>query len=358
MENNHNHNDNHDHEHHEHQHKHAPHSHKHSHGNEHSSEHSHTHGVIDPTITSSEKGIWAVKWSFIGLFLTALIQVTVVYFSGSVALLADTIHNFGDASTAIPLWIAFKLAERKPTKTFGYGLGRVEDIAGILIVLIILFSALVAGYESINRIIHPAAIQNLGAVIIASIIGFAGNESVAIFRIRTGKEIGSAALVADGYHARADGYTSLAVLVGAVGVWLGFPLADPIIGILISITIFRIVWQSSKAVITRTLDGVEPEIVDEIEHAAHHVKGVEKVTEIRARWIGHRLHVEINIAVAPLLSVQDAHNIAKEVNHQLCHHLSYLSKAVIHIDPIEEAGEEFHKVELHTHDGLPEHSHL
>lgn len=332
--------------------------HNHSHGLSHNEKHTHTHGVIDPSITTSKRGIWAIKWSFIGLMITAIFQIIVVFYSGSVALLADTIHNFGDAATAIPLWIAFRLSTKKPTKTFGYGFGRVEDIAGILIVLIILFSAVVAAYESIYKIIHPAPISNLIIVAIAAIVGFAGNEAVAVFRIKVGKEINSVALVADGYHARTDGYTSLAVLAGAIGVWIGFPLADPIIGILISIAIFRIVWQSVKAVVTRALDGVEPEIIDEIEHAAHHVKGVEKVTDIRARWIGHRLHAEINIAVSPLLTVHNGHDIAKEVNHQLMHHLSYLSKAVIHLDPVDEAGEEYHKVLNHSHDGLPIHSHL
>lgn len=279
--------------------------------------------------------------------LTALFQLAVVYFSGSIALLADTIHNFGDASTAIPLWVAFKLAQRKPTKRFGYGLGKVEDMAGIIIVLIILFSALVAAYESINRIIHPAPISNILAVMIASVIGFAGNEFVAYFRIKTGKEINSAALIADGYHARTDGYTSLAVFIGAIGVWLGFPLADPIIGIIISVAIFRIVWQSSKAVIIRALDGVEPEILEKIEHAVHHVNGINKITEVRARWIGHQLYVEINIAVDPSLTVREGHNIAKEVNHELSNHISYLSKAVIHIDPSDEAGEKYHNEETH-----------
>src|SRR4030095_4188227 len=333
-------------------------SHDHRHDHRTSDEHSHTHGVIDPTITTSERGIWAIKWSFIGLMITAIFQIIVVYFSGSIALLADTIHNFGDAATAIPLWIAFKLAQRKPTKQFGYGFGRVEDIAGLIIVLIIFISAVVAGYSAIDRLIHPRIITNLSWVAVAALIGFAGNEAVAFFRIRTGKEIKSAALIADGYHARADGYTSLAVLAGVIGVWLGFPLADPIIGIMISIAIFRIVWQSVKAVFIRTLDGVEPEILDEIEHAVHHVKGVEKVTDMRARWIGHNLHAEINIAVSPLLDIHQAHDISKEVNHQLRHRLSYLSGAVIHVDPADEAGEEYHKIFSHSHDGLPVHSHL
>ena len=191
----------------------------------------------------------------------------------------------------------------------------------------------------------------------AAVVGFVGNEAVAVFRIRVGREIGSAALVADGYHARTDGWTSLAVLAGAIGVWLGYPLADPLAGLLIAAAILVIVWQSGKAVFTRMLDGVEPEVVEEIRHAACGVDGVEDVSEVRARWLGHRLQAEVNIAVDPELSVAEGHAIAREVNHQLLHHLGYVSGAVVHVDPIQEAGEEHHRVDAHTHDGLPTHSH-
>src|SRR4051812_24868409 len=182
--------------------------------------HGHTHGIVDPSLSSSERGVWAIKWSFIILAITSVLQLGVVLTSGSVALLADTIHNVGDAATAIPLWVAFVLVRRKPTARFNYGYGKVEDVAGVLIVLIILFSALVAGYEAINRLTHPQTMSNLLWVAVAGVIGFAGNEAVAIFRIRVGREINSAALIADGYHARTDGLTSLAVVAGAVGVWL------------------------------------------------------------------------------------------------------------------------------------------
>ena len=205
------------------------------HGHDHHGPHGHTHGVVDATIATTERGIWAIKWSFVILAITAALQIVVVMVSGSVALLADTIHNIADATTAIPLWIAFALARRKPTRTFTYGLGRVEDLAGIAIVLIILASALVAGYEAINRLFNPQPIQFLGWLAVAGVIGFLGNEAVAVFRIRVGRQINSAALIADGYHARTDGLTSLAVVAGALGVWLGYPLADPIIGLLITI---------------------------------------------------------------------------------------------------------------------------
>jgi cation diffusion facilitator family transporter len=298
-----------------------------------------------------------VKWSFVGLFATALVQIVVVVLSGSVGLLSDTIHNFGDAATAIPLWIAFALTRLGGSRRFSFGYGRVEDLAGVMVVLIILFSAIVAGYQAIERLIHPQPVGLLWAVALAGAIGFLGNEGVAIFRIRVGRQIGSAALIADGYHARTDGWTSLAVVVGAAGVWLGYPIADPIVGLLIAAAILGIVWQSGKMVFTRLLDGVEPGVIEEIRHAAAHVPGVEDISEVRARWLGHRLRAEVNVAVDPELSVAEGHAIAREVNHQLLHHLRYLDMAVVHVDPVEEAGEEHHSIANHSHDGLPPHSH-
>ena len=330
--------------------------HQHTHPRGHG-EHGHTHGAVDPTIATSERGIWAIKWSFVGLMATALLQLIVVLMSGSVALLSDTIHNFGDAATAIPLGIAFALTRLGTSRRFTFGYGRVEDLAGVIAVLIILFSAVVAGYQAVERLIDPQPIGMLWAVAGASVVGFLGNEAVAVFRIRVGREIGSAALVADGYHARTDGWTSLAVLAGAAGVWLGYPLADPLVGLLIAAAILVIVWQSGKAVFTRLLDGVEPGALEEVRHAASHVPGVEEVSEVRARWLGHRLHAEVNVAVDPDLSVAEGHAIAREVNHQLLHHLSYLSGAVIHVDPVQEAGEEHHRIPAHSHDSLPTHSH-
>jgi cation diffusion facilitator family transporter len=281
----------------------------------------------------------------------------VAVMSGSVALLSDTIHNFGDALTAVPLWVAFALARLGPSRRFTFGYGRVEDLAGVMVVLIILFSAVVAAYQAIERLINPQPVGFLGAVAAAALVGFLGNEAVAVFRIRVGWQIGSAALIADGYHARTDGWTSLAVLVGAIGVWLGHPLADPIVGLIIAAAILVIVWQSGKTVFTRLLDGVDPEVIEEIRHATQHVSGVEEVAEVRARWLGHRLRAEVNVAVDPDLSVAEGHAIAREVNHRLLHELRYLDMAVVHVDPVQEVGEEYHRVRVHSHDGLPPHSH-
>src|SRR3954454_17049138 len=287
-------------------HDHTPHGHHHAHGGS----HSHTHGVVDASLTTSERGIWAIKWSFVILAITAALQMTVVIASHSVALLADTIHNIGDATTAIPLWIAFILARRKPSRTFTYGLGKVEDFAGLLIVLIILFSALVAAYEAINRFFHPQPIGLLGWVTAAGVIGFLGNEIVAVFRIRVGREMNSAALMADGYHARVDGLTSLAVVLGALGVYLGFPLADPIVGLLITLAIFGIVWQSARAVLTRMLDGVDPGVIQQIRHAAEHVTCLKAVGQLQARWLGRPLLAEVRTRVDDAMPVAEAQRAA------------------------------------------------
>ena len=302
----------------------------------------HSHGAIDPVFFTSQRGIWATKVSLVVLLATAAMQVAVFLVTGSVALLADTIHNFGDAATALPLWLAFALSRRSPTSRFTYGYGRAEDLAGLFIVLVILASGILAGYESAIRLFDPPGVEFLWAVAIAAGVGFLGNEAVALLRMRVGREIGSAALVADGYHARVDGLTSLAVLLGTVGLWLGYPLADPIVGLVITLAILQIVVQSGKTVFARLLDGVEPEMVEEVRRGAAETAGVQEVSDVRVRWLGHRLLAEVNIAVGPELSVAKGHAIAQEVHHQLLHHLSYLSNVTIHVDPVGESGEEHH----------------
>ena len=293
------------------------------HGHEHSSSHfhTHTHGHLDSTITTTQEGIRAVKWSFLILLITAGLQFAIVLYSGSIALASDMIHNIADATTAFPLWIAFRLARLKPNARFHYGFGRVEDLAGVAIVLIIFLSASLAAYEAIDRLLHPRILTHLGWIVVAGLAGFLGNEMVAGFRIRVGRKIKSAALIADGFHARTDAITSLAVVGGAIGVWLGFPLADPIVGFLISIAIFGIVWQSSKAVFRRMLDGSEPAIQDEVSHAADHVQGIFSLKGIRARWVGHRICLEVDAIVDGRSSVSEANKCATALEEEIREHL-------------------------------------
>jgi cation diffusion facilitator family transporter len=305
--------------------------------------HKHHHGVVDPKITDTEQGIRAVKWSFWFLMATAVLQVAVVVISGSVALLADTLHNFGDAFTSLPLWIAFHLARRPPTRTFTYGLGRMEDLAGVLIVALIFASAVAAGYESLMRFLNPRPVKMLWVVAVAALIGFAGNELVARFRLRIGKEINSAALEADGHHARIDALVSLGVLVSAFGLWIGYPVVDPIVGLMITLTILKIVWDAGKRILLRLMDGIDSGVADEIRQAADRAESVLGVSEVRARWIGHRLHAEVNLAVAPTLSVRDAHDISKKARHHILHELPHLSNVLIHVDPPDASGEIHHE---------------
>jgi cation diffusion facilitator family transporter len=258
---------------------------------------------------------------------------------------------------AVPLWIAFVLARRPPSPRFTYGLGRAEDLAGVLIVGLILWSAIVAGYQSLSRLLNPQPIAYLGAVAVAALIGFLGNEAVALLRIKMGKDIGSTALIADGYHARVDGWTSLAVFIGTIGTWFGYPIVDAIVGLAIAIAILRIVWQSGVAMFTRLLDGIEPMVLEEVKHVVRHTPEVHAVTQVRVRWVGHRLHADLNIAVRPQLSVAQGHAIATEVRHQLLHHLPHLANAMIHVDPLDASGEEHHRIVEHVHGDLPAHAH-
>ena len=297
--------------------------------------HGHSHGdaPVDAALEGSDRGIWALKVSLVGLGATAIFQLVIAVISGSVGLLADTIHNFSDALTAVPLWIAFALSKRAANRRYTYGYGRAEDVAGVVIVGFIFASAVVAAYESIRKIVDPQPVTNLGWVVAAAIIGFVGNEGVAVFRIRVGREIGSAALVADGLHARADGFTSLAVLLGALGVWAGFPLADPLIGLLITLAILVIVKDTAVTMWRRLMDAIDPEVVDQIERTAAAAPGVEQAGAVRVRWLGHKLQAELHIVVDEDLPTRASHQIAEEVRHTLFHEQPRLEVIHVHVDP-------------------------
>ena len=288
---------------------------------------------IDTALESSAEGIRALKISLVALGATALAQLVIVILTGSVALLADTIHNFSDALTAVPLWIAFVLVRRAPTRRYTYGYGRVEDLAGLFIVFMIALSAIVAGYESIRRLIDPQPITYVWVVLAAGIIGFAGNELVAVYRIRVGRKIGSAALVADGLHARTDGFTSLAVAAGAIGVMAGFPLADPIVGLLITVAILVVLKSAATEVFGRLMDGVEPALVDQAEEVLRQTPGVAGVESIKLRWIGHQLHAETSVEVDDGLDVRAAHDVAHLAEDRLRQIVPKLSDATVHVSP-------------------------
>ena len=297
---------------------------------------------VDSALEASAEGIRAVKISLVALGLTAIAQLVMVMTTGSVALLADTIHNFSDALTAIPLWIAFVLARRAANRRYTYGYGRAEDLAGVFIVAMIALSSILAAYESIRRLIDPQSISHPWVVAAAGLIGFAGNELVALYRIRVGAKIGSAALVADGLHARTDGFTSLAVVLGAIGVMAGFPLADPIVGLLITVAILAVLRSAARDVYRRLMDAVDPDLVGAAEAALGEVPGVRSVDSVQLRWIGHRMRAETTLTVDETLTVVQGHAIADEAYHQLIHRVPRLDDATVHINPSTRPGVDHH----------------
>ena len=302
----------------------------------------HTHETadkLDSALESSARGMRALWVSLVVLGLTALAQAVVVVASGSVALLGDTVHNTADALTAVPLGIAFVLGRRAATRRFTYGYGRAEDLAGIVIVLTIAASAAFAAWTALDRLLDPRPVQQIPAVAVAALVGFAGNEWVARYRIRVGRAIGSAALVADGLHARTDGFTSLAVLLSAGGAALGWQLADPIVGLAITAAIALVLRDAAREVFRRVLDAVDPALVDRAERALREVAGVREVGELRMRWIGHRLRAEVAVVVDGEATVRQAHAIAVDAEHALLHAVPRLTAALVHADPAPVPGE-------------------
>jgi cation diffusion facilitator family transporter len=341
--------------------------HTHEHG--HSHDHGHAHGRgpvawlrelvvphshdasdrVDSALEASREGMRCLGWSFAALTVTAALQAVVVVVSGSVALLGDTLHNFADALTAVPLAIAFTLGRRAANRRYTYGYGRAEDLAGLVVVLLIALSAVAAGWEAVRRLLDPQDVTALPLVALAGLIGFIGNEWVARYRIRVGRRIGSAALVADGLHARTDGFTSLAVLLGAGGVALGFPAADPIVGLLITVAIAAVLRDAAREVCRRLMDAVEPDLVETAEHAVRGTPGVEGVGELRLRWIGHALRAEVEVVVDPALSLVDAHRVSHEAEHRLLHDVPRLAAALVHANPGAGAAAAAHAVVAHHH---------
>ncbi|MEW2166618.1 cation diffusion facilitator family transporter [Streptomyces sp. NPDC007084] len=302
--------------------------------------HSHdTADRVDSALESSVRGMRALWVSLAVLGATALAQAAVVAASGSVALLGDTVHNAADALTAVPLGVAFVLGRRAATRRFTYGYGRAEDLAGVVIVLTIAASAAFAAWAAVGRLLDPQPVRHLPVVAAAALIGFAGNEWVARHRVRVGREIGSAALVADGLHARTDAFTSLAVLLGAGGSALGWQLADPLVGLAITAAILLVLRDAAREVFRRVMDAVEPELVDRAELAVRDVAGVRGVGELRLRWIGHRLRAEVAVVVDGEATVRRAHAIAVEAEHALLHAIPKLTAALVHADPEHLPGE-------------------
>jgi cation diffusion facilitator family transporter len=295
--------------------------------------HRHDPAAAIDTATATREGMRALALSLGILGLTAALQAVVVVVSGSVALLADTVHNVSDALTALPLGLAFWLGRRAPNRHYTYGYGRAEDLAGVFVVAMIALSAGVAAWEAIGRLVDPQEMARPGWVAVAGMIGFAGNELVARYRIRTGRHIGSAALVADGHHARTDGLASLAVVVAALGAAAGWPLADPVVGLVISVAILNVLRHAGRDVYRRLMDRVDPAFLEQVEHELGDAPGVEAVDRVRVRWIGHELHADAEVALDPGLELAAAHDVLEDARHRLLHRIPRLGDILLHANP-------------------------
>lgn len=302
---------------------------------------------VDSALAGSHEGLRALKISLAALMVTAGLQLVVVLVSGSVALLGDTIHNFADALTALPLGLAFWLSRRPPTRRYTYGFGRSEDLAGVFIAGVIALSSALSGWEAISRLLHPQDVHRIWWVMAAGLIGAAGNELVAMYRVRVGRRIGSAALVADGLHARTDGLTSLAVVVGAVGVAAGLQVADPIVGLAITVAILLVLKNATRDIYRRLMDSVDPALVDEVERVLGEISGIEAIEAVRIRWVGHELRAVAEITSDADLTLAAAHAISEDARHRLLHEIPKLSEATIHTSPCSHDGRDPHALTAH-----------
>ncbi len=294
----------------------------------------HSHDANDVISSAHEASAYGIRAAWIGLagmMLTASLQVLIVVVSGSVGLMADTVHNLGHAVTTIPLLLAFQLGRRAATGRFTYGYGRAEDLAGLLIGLIIAVSAAYVLWEAAKALRTPPELTNLGWVFAAGIVGFLGNEAVAVYRIRAGRRIGSAALIAEGQHARADGLTSIAVVLGIVGVWLGFSRADAVVGLVVGLMMLGILVTSMRPVVRRLMDGVDDGLIQILSNTALQDPAVSSVSQVRARWAGHRIQADMTITVDGALAVAHAHEVATRVESDLVERIPNLDGVVIHL---------------------------
>lgn len=336
---------NHEHDHDEHNHEHHEHNHDEHEHDEHG--HGHEHGKVDADLYGNQAGMRAVQLSTAGMLLVSAIQFAIALIGGSAGLFADALHNFGDVFTTVALWIAFVISSRAANQRYTYGYYRAEDLAGIFIVLVIIASAVAGAVESIQKLTSGNVPTHIYLSMAAALVGVVGNELLAQYKISVGKRINSVALVADGQHSRIDGLTSLAAFAGLIGVMLGFPIADPIAGILITLVIIIVVFTTSRSVLQRLLDAVDPHVVPSIITTALAVPGVEAATDVRARWVGHTLHVVMNIEVNAELTLSKAHAIAEEVRHRLFHKIKGISEVVIHTDPSSASGDHHQEMAHH-----------
>lgn len=262
-----------------------------------------------------------------------MVELSIFVAGNSAGLLADSIHNLGDVSTTVAIWIAFVIWRRQPTARHPYGFHGAEDLAGLFVLLVMAVSGALAGYGSLQHLITGAHPTHLRLSAVAAVVGFAGNELVAAYKTHAGKRIGSVALQADGAHSRIDGLVSLAALAGIVGVALGFTRADGLAGVLITVVIAGVVVSSARGVLGRSLSSIDPTLTRQIHDLAASVPEVQGVADVRARWAGRALFVTLAIQLADDLPLRAAHRVAEQVRHTLLHEVENLLGVEVHMDP-------------------------
>jgi cation diffusion facilitator family transporter len=304
-----------------------------------------THGVAAVVAgpEGTRDGLRAIRISAVVLVLAATAQLIVVAISHSVGLLAAGLDNLGDGISTIALALAFLGARRAADDRYTFGYQRLEDLAGVVIVLVIWASAFVAGWQSIHKMLGHHEVRSLGVGMTVALVGAVANEIVARYKMSVGRRIGSQPLIADGQHARTDALASVAAFAGLLGVKLGWPDADPIAGVVITLAIAYIAFDASRHVLARLLDAVDPEIIAAIEHTVSHTPGVKGCGRIQARWAGRSLYVSLTIATDGEIPVREAHAVAEAVHHAILHELPGVAQVDVHIDP-----ERAHATDAHS----------
>jgi cation diffusion facilitator family transporter len=296
--------------------------------------HGHSHASAGDLLKEgSAAGIRSLRISALGLLLTSAIQFTVVAIGGSVALMADALHNLGDVLTSIVLWVALIATRRASDHRYTFGYQRFEDLAGLGIVLAIFASAAIAVYVAVTHLVNSTVPTHLALGMAAGGVGFLGNEIVAQIKVRQGKKIGSAALVAEGQHSRIDGLASLAAIAGLAGVAAGAHWADPVAGLALAAVILAVGAQAARPIVATLLDRVGPTLVDEITHAVEHVEGIEGVHDVRARWAGRALYVVLDVEIPGDETLERAHQLTEAARHAVMHAFPDVVQVDVHADP-------------------------
>jgi cation diffusion facilitator family transporter len=296
--------------------------------------HGHVHGRPAATTPGALRTLVLAS---IGLALVSAAELAISALSGSAAVLADGLHNLGDVFTTVALAGAFLLSNRAPTRRFPYGYHRGEDLAGLVVLLLIVASAVASGVTSVEHLLHRTTLSHPGVAFAAALVGLVGNEAVARYKTVMGRRLRSLSLIADGQHSRIDGLASLGAAAGVAGAWAGVPQLDPVAGLVITVVIALVAFDTARNVTARLLDEADASLLATIEEVAAAAPGVLAVSEVRARWTGRRMRAELVLEVSPEETVSRAHALGEQVRHQLFHRIEGLVEVVVHLDPAGDA---------------------